>query len=368
MKMLRSTEIILGLLIWGAVLWDGFATIILPRTVTPSRRLSGRVNRLSWWLWSRVARRISQVELRLSFLAVYGPISVMMLLVLWGGLMILAFGLIYHGLGPRFQASAGSTDFSTLLYMSGSTFLTLGIGDVTSNDPIGRLFMVFEAGSGLIFLGLVITYMPLLHQAYASREVYNLLIHSRVGSSPVAINLLHRYTGPDRAEILRGHLHDAEHWMAETLQSHLAHPVLSFYRAQHWGQSWLVSVATIMDCCAMVIVGGDGLVAAQARLTYQMGIRLLEDLTRALAIHVDPDCRSRVTKADLPAIAAAMQAAGLTMKLEPGGASDLLRLTREYDIYLIALSHWLMFPLAGWLSADGMQEGLSSKPPSERLQ
>ena len=124
--------------------------------------------------------------------------------------------------------------------MSGSTFLTLGIGDVTSADPIGRFFMILEAASGLIFLGLVITYMPFLHQAYASREVYNLLIHSRVGSSPVAIDLLHRYTGPDRAEILRGHLRDAEHWMAETLQSHLAHPVLSFYRAQHWGESWLV--------------------------------------------------------------------------------------------------------------------------------
>ena len=219
----------------GAVLWDGFATIVLPRTVAPSHRLSGRFNRLSWWFWSSMARRISSDDLRLSFLAVYGPISVMMLLILWAGLIIVAFALIYHGLGPRFQASGGSTDFDTLLYMSGSTFLTLGMGDVTSADPTARLFMILEAGSGLIFLGLVITYMPLLHQAYASREVYNLLIHSRVGSTPVAIELLHRYTGPDRAEILRGHLRDTEHWMAETLQSHLAHPVFSFYRAQHWG-------------------------------------------------------------------------------------------------------------------------------------
>ena len=189
--------------------------------------------------------------------------------------------MIYHELGPRFQASVAASDFGTLLYMSGSTFLTLGMGDVTSGGSLGRLFMVLEAGSGLIFLGLVITYMPLLHQAYAAREVYNLLIHSRTSSSPGAINLLHRYTGPDRAEILRGHMRDAERWMAETLQSHLAHPVLSFYRAQHWGESWLASVATIMDTSTLVIVCGQGLPAAQARLTYQMGVRLLTDLARA---------------------------------------------------------------------------------------
>jgi hypothetical protein len=208
--------------------------------------------------------------------------------------------------------------------------------------------MILEAGSGLIFLGLVITYMPLLHQAYASREVYNLLIHSRVGTSPVAIDLL-RYSGPDRAEILRGHLRDAERWMAETLQSHLAHPVLSFYRAQHWGESWLVSVATIMDTCTLVIVGGEGLPAAQARLTYQMGVRLLKDLSHALAIEIDPDCPTRVAEADVPVIAAAMQAAGLNLKLEQMRTLELLRLSREYEVYLIALSHWLMFSLAGWL-------------------
>ena len=164
--MLSWLEFVVGVLIWCGVLWDGFATIILPRTVTPMRRLSGRFYRWSWRLWAAAGRRIRDPESRLSFLAVYGPISIVLLLVLWAGLMIVAFALIYHGLGPRFQAAAGSVGFGTLLYMSGSTFLTLGLGDVTSSDPIGRLFMILEAGTGYIFLALMITYMPVLDQAY----------------------------------------------------------------------------------------------------------------------------------------------------------------------------------------------------------
>ena len=70
--------------------------------------------------------------------------------------------------------------------------------------------------------------------------------------------------------MLRGSLREAERWMAETLQSHVSHRVLALYVAQHPGQSWLVSVATILDSCALLIVGGDGLAAAPARRTYPM--------------------------------------------------------------------------------------------------
>ena len=209
-----------------------------------------------------------------SFVAIFGPISVMVLLIIWAFLVVLAFAMIYYGLGSQFQAASGPLDFGTLLYMSGSTFLTLGLGDVTSPDPLGRFLMIVEAATGFIFLGLVITYMPLLDQAYSAREVGNLLIRSRAGSPPTAIRLLHRYRSTHHSEILRGNLREAERWMAEMLQSHMSHPVLAFYRAQHFGQSWLVSLTTVLDTCALLIVGGEGLPREQARLTYRMGLRL----------------------------------------------------------------------------------------------
>jgi hypothetical protein len=226
-----------GILIVVGVLWDGFATIILPRTVAPLRRLSGRFQQWSWWIWSACARRITSSGLRLSFLSVYGPLYVMLLLVVWGALLIVAFAMIYLGLGPRFQSQAGTINWSTLLYMSGSTFLTLGLGDVTSDDPIGRGFILVEAGVGYTFLAMIITYMPLLHQAYGEREVGNVLIQARAGRPPGGISLLRRYTGSDYAQILRSNLREGERWIAEVLQSHQSHPTLCFYRAQHSGES-----------------------------------------------------------------------------------------------------------------------------------
>jgi hypothetical protein len=164
----------------------------------------------------------------------------MLMLLIWAGLLLIAFAMVYHGLGPRFEADRGAVGFGSLLYLSGSTFLTFGLGDITSTDPLARFFMILESATGFIFLGLMISYVPLLHQAYASREVGKMLIHSRTGHPPSAIKFLHRYHRSEQSEILRANLREAEHWMATTLQSHLSHPVLSFYRGQHWGQSWLV--------------------------------------------------------------------------------------------------------------------------------
>jgi hypothetical protein len=166
---------------------------------------------------------------------------------------------------------------------------------------------------------------------------------------PSAIKLLHRYSGTDRSEILRGNLREAERWMAEMLQSHLSHPMLSFYRAQHWGQSWLVSLTTVLDVCALLITGGEGLLEAQARITYRMGLRLLKDLTDALSLKVDPRCRMRLSRADLPALLAAVKKSGIPLSLGPGAAIQLLRLVRRYDVYLAALSELLVIPLPSWI-------------------
>jgi hypothetical protein len=144
--------------------------------------------------------------------------------------------------------------------------------------------------------------------------------------------------------------------MAEFLQSHLSHPVLVFYRAQHFGESWLVALATLLDSCALLIIGGEGLLAAQARLTYRMGLNLLRDLTKALGMPVDSRCRARLTEADLPALIAASKAAGLTLTFEPGATLELVRLARRYDVYLVALAAWLLAPLPCWIPLEEVKQ------------
>ena len=87
-----------------------------------------------------------------------------------------------------------------------------------------------------------------------------------------------------------------------------------------------------------------------------MGLRLLADLAHALAVSVEPPARPRLTEADLPAIRTALTDAGIALTFGPAEGTELVRLNDRYDIYLQALSTWLLIPLPPWI------------PPQENLE
>ena len=50
--------------------------------------------------------------------------------------------------------------FHSDLYVSGTTIFTLGLGDVTPQNPWARALVILEAGTGLGFLAVVMGYFP----------------------------------------------------------------------------------------------------------------------------------------------------------------------------------------------------------------
>jgi hypothetical protein len=54
---------------------------------------------------------------------------------------------------------------------SGTTLFTLGYGDLVAIDGTGRALSVAEAGLGFVFLAVIITYLPVLYQAFSRREI-----------------------------------------------------------------------------------------------------------------------------------------------------------------------------------------------------
>ena len=77
------------------------------------------------------------------------------------------------------------------MYLSGTTFITLGMG--VPHTRVARAVLVLEAGIGFGFLALVISYLPVLYQSFAQRETSILLLDARAGSPPTAAELLRRY-------------------------------------------------------------------------------------------------------------------------------------------------------------------------------
>src|SRR5947207_13359077 len=181
---------------------------------------------------------------RETFLSFYGPLSWLVLLAAWDASLVAGFAMVQAGIGTRLDVE-GDGAFLDHLYMSGETFFTLGLGDVTPMSRAGRAVMVIEAGVGFGFLALVIGYLPVLYQSFSRRELNITLLDARAGSPPSAEELLRGF-GADHEEltVLRA---EWERWAAEVLESHLSYPVLSYYRSQHDNQSWLAALTKVLD-------------------------------------------------------------------------------------------------------------------------
>jgi hypothetical protein len=78
--------------------------------------------------------------------------------------------------------STDTPDVGLALYGGGTTFFTLGLGDVLPHARIGHVVVVLEAGTGFAFLALIISHVPLLYQQFSSRAVNVPLLDVRTGS------------------------------------------------------------------------------------------------------------------------------------------------------------------------------------------
>src|SRR5262249_46599322 len=152
----------------------------------------------------------------------------------WVFSLIVGFGLLHWSLGTTLSLSSGEpVGLGSYLYLSGTTFFTLGYGDVTPVSALGRGLAVAESGMGFGFLAVIIGYLPVLFQAFSGREGTIALLDARAGSPPSAAQALLRLANAHSLSALTPFLSEWERWAAQVLEIHLSFPVLSYYRSQH---------------------------------------------------------------------------------------------------------------------------------------
>jgi hypothetical protein len=328
------------------VLQDGFEAMVLPRRVTRPYRYTRLFYRNTWYFWRTAAQLVAAGRRRATFLSLYGPLSLLMLFTSWVLGLILGFALLHWSLDTALHAPDAKVGFGTYFYLSGVTFSTLGYGDITPAEGLGRALAVAEAGTGFGFLAVIIGYLPVLYQAFSRREVTISLLDARAGSPPSASQLLLRLAhASNLAATVDSFLAEWERWAAELLESHLSFPVLSYYRSQHDNQSWLAALTTVLDTCAFLIVGVKDAAPYQAQLTFAMARHAAVDLAlvfRTPPLAPDPD---RLPSERLARLRELMREAGLPLRDGPEIDKRLAGLRELYEPFVNALARFFMLTL-----------------------
>jgi hypothetical protein len=341
----------LGAVLVALVGWDLFQTVVVPRP-TPGRfRMARYIIVGSWWAVRRLGRRGSE-RVRDMLFGLFAPGATILLLGVWLSLLIVGFGLMLWAVRDQLLPVPG--DVATALYFAASSVLTLGYGDVVAVGAAARLLVIVAAAGGLGAVALVVTFLFSLYGSYQRREVAVVSLQAAAGAPPSAVGLLETYAALDRRGRLDPLFRDWELWAAEVLDSHVAYPILGFFRSSHDSLSWISAVGSVLDAASLVVTTIEGLPRGDAELCRRAGAHLVEDLSNLGFRETRADWLER---GDFDAVCDRLEAAGyrLAPRDDAWGRFEAARLA--YAPRLEAMAAYWEVPASSWL---GVTEALRS--------
>ncbi len=326
----------------------------MPRAANSTLRLSRYVTRYTWQAWPLIAYRLfaREEERRENFLATYAPLNLVLVLVVWVGGLIVGWGLFFYGI--RAQLHPSGIGFSSSIYYAGASLLTIGYGDIVAHSTFARILSLVAAASGLGTVAVVTSFLFATFGSFQTREQFVVTLASRAGLPPSGIGLLAVHARAGLRDDLPRVLTEGQSWTAQVMETHLAYPILVYFRSSHDFESWVGTLGALLDASALVLSTIDGagtLLHGQATIMYNIGRHLTHDFDTYFNLTQDapPLSGPGIERAEFDAAYETLKTCGYPLVDPETAWSEFSRLRSVYAVHLNELARWLEIPPIQWV-------------------
>ncbi|MGA8097916.1 MAG: potassium channel family protein [Candidatus Cybelea sp.] len=337
-----------GVAVIALTLSDVFQSVVMPRATGRSYRISFYVWRVLWYLWPKAAWRLYGVDAdgREDFLAVFAPLTLVAMIGIWAALLILGFGSTLWGMHGGIAPS--HTSFGSMLYFAGTSLLTIGYGDIVGRTALPRFVTVLAALAGLSYLSILTAFLFAIFGSFQLRETFVVTVAARAGSPPSGVNLLAIAGYSKTFDDLPTLMLDAQRWAAGVMESHLAYPMLAFFRSSHDDQSWIGTLGTLLDAATLTMTTIDGVHDGQARIFYSVGRHATRDLAHYFRVG-SPEDTVGVERSEFDRACDRLAAAGYSLRDRDEAWSRFSGLRSGYAGRLNVLAAFFQIPPLQWV-------------------
>jgi hypothetical protein len=343
MTAVRVVTFIGGLLVAGWGLLAAVRTVVLPRGDV--NLLTRAVFFTTGKLFRLLASERREYLARDRVMALYAPVSLVLLPFAWAFTVAIGFTLMFWALGGRTWFEAFS--------LSGSSLLTLGF--VRAESFADHVLAFAEATAGLGIVALLISYLPTMYNAFSRREREVALLEVRAGSPPSAVELLLRFHSIGWADSYQALWDDWERWFAEVDETHTSYPPLVFFRSPQPDRSWVTAGGVVLDTAALVNAAIDLPHDPSADICLRAGYIALRHVAAFFGIVFDPDPAPddpvSITRTEFDEALDSLAAGGVPLGADRDAAWAAFAGWRvNYDTVLLSLAELTMAPYAPWTS------------------
>jgi hypothetical protein len=335
-----------GIVVVIATLTSVVGTLVVPRAINSG--ISRAVDRCLDVVFLMLARTVRSFERRDRILAWQSPLSLLVRLAVWLGLLVAGFALL---LLPSLNGQLRQA-FSA----AGSSMFTLGYA-----APVGTGSTTLEylaAFTGLVVIGLQVGYLPTLYAAFNRRETEVSLLGSRSGVPAWGPEILARtrwgIEAGDTRPVLEKLFTSWERWAAEVAESHTTYFTLARLRSPRPLSHWVTSLIAVMDAAALhLALAPSSEPQLAARLAIRMGFVALQQVTRTMLRSVPdepgPDTPISVSYDDFRSATTMLRELGYPIERSDEEAWPHFRGWRaNYDAAALLLAKQLDAPPALW--------------------
>jgi hypothetical protein len=326
-----------------SVLISTIRTFVLPRSARSW--LTTLIFVVSRSAFDVFTRKLKTYDERDRVMALYGPITLTLLPIIWLTLVLIGYMGMFWAVGIQPLEKA--------FVLSGSSLLTLGFEKQDGFVPIILSFT--EATVGLLLIALLIAYLPTIYSAFARREMLVTLLEVRAGSPPSAVEMIDRFHRLDRFGKLNELWVLWENFFVDIEESHSSLVILAFFRSPQPHRSWVTAAGAVLDAAALINSTVDIPHDTQADLTIRAGYLALRHIASFFRIHFNPNPQATdpisISRLEYDIAVNYLVEKGVPIKADRDQAwRNFAGWRVNYDTVLLALCAMTMAPYAPWSS------------------
>jgi hypothetical protein len=325
---------------------DVFQSVIVPRP-TYAWRPSAKISRSGWWIFGNLGLRMNNDERREALYGVYAPLLLVTLMVFWIVGLTVGFGLIFFALRGELKPSPET--YWAAVYYAGTSLLTLGYGDITAQRGVARMVSLAAAGLGLGTFAIVTAFLFSLFAAFQRREAYIVTLRERTGAPPSGVDFIERHVDLGMLDDLSATFRRSEEWIADIMETHLAYPVLGYFRSTHDHQSWVGTVGALLDAATIVITTVDVGSVGPAKMLSRLGRHLVNDYAFYYDFDQDLTGAAGIDRTEFDQMYERLRSKGLSMRPPEIAWTEFAALRGSYALPLNEMAKWWRIPPALWI-------------------
>jgi hypothetical protein len=335
--------VIIGIVMIVIVIDASIRTFVLPRGVVV--RFTVTIFQLLRAAFNVLLRTRKTYESSDRLMALYAPLALLAVPIVSLIVVFVAYAFIYTGLENHGWRDAFIT--------SGSSLLTLGFE--RPPDFPSTLVVFSEALVGLSLLALVISYLPVIYNAFSRREVAVTDLSIRAGNPPTPLEFLTRAH-------LTGFLYDMDGfwsswmaWFTEVQETHTSYGSLPLFRSPNPHRSWVIASGAVLDTASIRLAALDMPWTPQPALMIRSGFLALREIAGFFGFDYDedpaPDDPISITREEFDDVIDKLAARGVPVKEDREQAwADFSGWRVNYDAVLLSLAAFVNAPYAPWVS------------------